>query len=258
MTTKRELHVERGGASGRGTLLLLHGLGANASVWQPLLAEITRQWPGRWLAPDLRGHGRSFSAGPYGFGTHAADVAALVADPADGPVHVLGHSFGGVVGALLASGLFGPQVARLFAFGVKLAWTAGEISKGHELSRRARRVFADREEAVSSYLKGAGLVGLVDPRSAEATSSVVEVAGGHQVRLDPGVFACVGPAIPPLFALVKCPWRLAAGETDPMVTLAETRQVDAAALAIAGAGHNAHLERPDAVWKAASSFLFAS
>ena len=48
-----------GGGAGEPVLLLLHGLGATADVWdgwRPLLAE---RWPGRWLAPDLPGHGGS-------------------------------------------------------------------------------------------------------------------------------------------------------------------------------------------------------
>jgi pimeloyl-ACP methyl ester carboxylesterase len=44
-----------GGGAGEPLLLLLHGLGATADVWEgwrPLLAE---RWPGRWVAPDLAG-----------------------------------------------------------------------------------------------------------------------------------------------------------------------------------------------------------
>jgi pimeloyl-ACP methyl ester carboxylesterase len=47
------------GGNGARVLLLLHGLGATGDVWdrwQPLLA---RRWTGRWLAPDLPGHGGS-------------------------------------------------------------------------------------------------------------------------------------------------------------------------------------------------------
>lgn len=205
------LHVERGG-TGASLLVLLHGLGANASVWKPLLGELAPHWPGRWIAPDLRGHGRSPFEGPYGFATHAADVAERVAaEAADagGPVFVVGHSFGGVVGALLASGLFGVEVARLFAFGVKLEWTAAEIAGSQAISRKPPRVFPDRRDAVTSFLKGAGLAGSRGADDEDAVRAVTEVEGGYRVRFDPRVFAGVGPAIPPLFGLVKCrcAWR---------------------------------------------------
>jgi pimeloyl-ACP methyl ester carboxylesterase len=51
------MHIDSGG-SGEPTLVLLHGLGANAGVWQNLLPLIEKHWPGRWMAPDLPGHGQ--------------------------------------------------------------------------------------------------------------------------------------------------------------------------------------------------------
>jgi pimeloyl-ACP methyl ester carboxylesterase len=91
-----DLHVRRGG-SGESVLLLLHGLGATGDVWhgwEPLLA---RRWSGRWVAPDLPGHGGSRSLSGYTFEALAAAVARIV-EP-DARVVVLGHS--------LVSGLAG-------------------------------------------------------------------------------------------------------------------------------------------------------
>ena len=45
----------REGGEGGQRLVLIHGMGANADVWEPLKPYIEQ----RWLAPDLRGHGRS-------------------------------------------------------------------------------------------------------------------------------------------------------------------------------------------------------
>ena len=124
-----ELSVTQGG-SGGPLLVLLHGLGANRTVWQPMTALAEKHWPGRWLAPDLRGHGRSSHKGPYGYATHAADIADLIANEPDGSVTLLGHSFGGVVAALVGSGWFGPKVAKVAAFGVKIVWSARRRSQG--------------------------------------------------------------------------------------------------------------------------------
>ncbi len=71
------LRVHEGG-SGEPVLLLLHGLGATGDVWEgwrPLLAE---RWPGRWLAPDLPGHGGSGPLPGYTFDALAAAVAGIV------------------------------------------------------------------------------------------------------------------------------------------------------------------------------------
>lgn len=98
------LWVQEGGR-GEPTLLLLHGLGASGEVWAGVRDLLDQRWPGRWVIPDLRGHGRSGHAPPYSFGQYAADVAMRFT--AGERVLVLGHSMGGVVGLAPASGWFG-------------------------------------------------------------------------------------------------------------------------------------------------------
>ncbi len=234
-------------AAGR-LLVLLHGLGANRAVWQPMTALAEKHWPGRWLAPDLRGHGRSLHKGPYGYATHAADIADLIANEPDGSVTLVGHSFGGVVAALVGSGWFGPKVAKVAAFGVKIVWSADEEAKAQELALRPARVFATRAEAIDRFLKTSGLFGLVDPASDTAASGVTGSDAQWQVATDPRVYGAVGPSIEQILRLSSAPLRLAAGEADPMVTLEQMRRIDPAALTLAGAAHNAHWQDPAQVW----------
>lgn len=246
------LAVARGG-SGDHLLVLLHGLGANGSVWGRMLPVVQRSWAGRWVVPDFRGHGQSPFVGPYGYGAHAADIAALIEEEGPESVFIVGHSFGGVVGALLATGWFGPRIAKLFAFGVKLHWSTDEVTKAQALARKPTRTFPTRQEAIERYLKGAGLFGLVGPESEEASLGVSEVAGGYQVRTDPRMFSAVGPSIPEIFSLVDAPFRLAAGAKDPMVSAEEMREFDRSALIFEGCGHNVHYEQPELLWEAISA-----
>src|SRR6516165_6469100 len=145
MTGRAGLCVEEGG-SGAPALLLLHGLGGNAAVWETLRPVVEARWPGRWLAPDLPGHGRSPHAPPYSLGAHAAAVARLF-DPGE-KIVVLGHSMGGAVGITLASGWFAVEVAQVIAFGVKLLWREEEIAKARALARAPARRFATCAEVV--------------------------------------------------------------------------------------------------------------
>jgi len=246
--THDTLWVTQGG-SGDRLLVLLHGLGANASVWNAMMPLIERSWQGRWIAPDFRGHGRSPFVGPYGFGAHAADIASLIAHEPD-KIFVVGHSFGGVVGAMLATSWFGPRIAKLFAFGVKLKWSSEEIAKSHEFAGKPPRIFPNRAEAIERYLKTAGLFGLVSPNSDEAAIGIMEEVGGYQVRMDPRVFSAVGPSIPAIFSQVTAPFRLAAGANDPMVSAEDMVQIDKAARVFDGAGHNVHCEQPEKLWRA--------
>jgi pimeloyl-ACP methyl ester carboxylesterase len=205
-----------------------------------------RHWPGRWLTPDFRGHGRSPMQGPFGYGAHAADIADLIKDEHPGNVTLVGHSFGGVVAALAGSGLYGAAVADIAAFGVKIVWSADETAKAKEMATRPARTFATRNEAIERYLKLAGLFGHVDPTSDVAISGVID-GNAWRVAMDPRVYGAVGPSVPELLRLAPH-LRLAAGDKDPMVTLADMRAIASAARVIAGAGHNAHWEAPAAVW----------
>jgi pimeloyl-ACP methyl ester carboxylesterase len=246
--TGRGIWAARGGR-GERLLVLLHGMGANASAWEPLLPLIERGWSGRWLAPDLRGHGRSVREGPWGFGIHAADVGALIEGEPPGPVTLAGHSFGGAVAALVASGWFGPRVRDVAAFGVKIEWTEEEIAKARELAGRPAPTFATRDEAIARYLRISGLAGLAPPSSATAAAGVSGADGRFQVAMDPRAHGAVGPSVERLLRLAAAPVRLAAGDRDPMVTLEQMRGIDPGARVFAGLAHNAHWEAPEQVWE---------
>lgn len=246
MAIREGLWVEEGG-SGTPALLLLHGLGSNAAVWDNLLPIINQRWRCRWLAPDLPGHGRSPHAPPYSLGWHAAAVAALF-DPGE-KVVVLGHSMGGAVAMALASAWFGVDVAHVIAFGVKLVWQEEEIAKARSLAQAPARRFATPAEAVERHLRVTGLVGLVDPDSAAAQSGVVADGSGFRLAADPRISEVVGAPIDQIIAAMRAPLRLAAGTRDPMVSLEQMRRFDPAAALIDDAGHNPHVETPARLWR---------
>ena len=247
-TSRRGLYVERGGV-GERMLVLLHGMGANATVWTRLRPLIEENWDGRWVAPDFRGHGRSLCEGPYGYGIHAADIAGLIAEDGAADVALLGHSFGGLVAALLGNGWFGVKPRRVATVGVKIVWTADEIAKALDVARRPARAFDTREEAIERALKVAGLFGLMDPQSPEARVGVRERGEKFWLAFDQRATGGVGPSVENILKLCAAPLRLSAGADDPMVALADMQRVDPAAVAIPGAGHNAHWEAPEAVWR---------
>jgi len=245
-TSDRGLTVSRGG-TGETLVVLLHGLGANCAVWSRMTEIAGRSWSGRWLAPDFRGHGGSPAQGPFGYGAHAADIADLIKNEDPAKVTLAGHSFGGVIAALAGSGLYGPPVADIAAFGVKVVWSAEETAKAHEMAARPAKTFATREEAIERALKLAGLSGLADATSDVTEAGIVADGPGWRVAFDPRVFGAVGPSVPDLLRLAPN-LRLAAGDKDPMVSLADMRALDRAARTFPGAGHNVHWEAPDAVW----------
>jgi len=78
-----------------GTTILVHGLTGSKEDFLVLLPELAAQGYDAW-ALDLRGIFESPSQGPFDLDTLAGDVVAL-AEYVGGPVHLVGHSFGGLV-----------------------------------------------------------------------------------------------------------------------------------------------------------------
>ena len=227
-----ELHVERGGDG--PALLLLHGLGGSAASW----SGVIDRWPGSWTAVDLPGHGLSAPLPRYSFGALATTVARVV----DGPVAILGHSLGGVVALALASGWFGVPVTAVCALGVKVSWSAEDLAKAADLSRRPPKVFASEDEALDRARKVAGL-----PPDGPADRLITPTEGGWRLSLDPAAFAVGRPDLPGLLAAARCPVTLASGSADPMSPPDHLAALVPDPLILPGLGHSAHVEDPAAL-----------
>jgi pimeloyl-ACP methyl ester carboxylesterase len=91
-------------------LLLVHGGMGRIERWAPLWEPLTSRW--RVTAMDRRGRGSSGDTGPYDLSREFEDVAAVVANMADGDsVDVFGHSYGAV--CALGAAANGAPVRRL-------------------------------------------------------------------------------------------------------------------------------------------------
>lgn len=248
MTDRPGLAIDRGG-SGDALLVLIHGLGANARVWQPMLATADRHWQGRWIAPDLRGHGGSDAAGSYCVSDYAGDLGALIAAEAGGgPVILLGHSLGGVIALALAGGNFGARPAAAFGLGIKVNWAEEELEKLAQLAARPAKAHESEADALAFYARQSGL-GVADPASPLVERAVTQTPdGGWRTAVDMRAFAVERPAMSALLAGATCPVRLARGEHDPMVSDDDLAALVPAAVTIAGAGHNAMVDAPEQVW----------
>jgi len=239
-----ELYFEKIGGKGP-TLVLLHGMAGNGAVWQPLIEELRGRWPGNFLVPDLRGHGRSPHSAHYSFGQYAADVADLL-DPSERAWSV-GHSMGAVVALTLASGWYGVSIDAVLGFGMKLNWTEAETEKALSLAKVPVRWFDTRHEAADRYLRLSGLAGLVAEDSAAVDAGLRQENGRWRLAADARTFAAGKPAFEEIIRLAKARVILACGSNDPMVKVDESRRLDPGAIELQGLGHNLHLEAPQAL-----------
>jgi pimeloyl-ACP methyl ester carboxylesterase len=237
-----QLRVQEGG-DGEPVLVLLHGLGATADVWarwRPLLAD---RWPGRWLAPDLPGHGGSPALAEYTFDGLATAVAAVIQPGA--PVVVFGHSLGGVVALALAGGRHPAAVRAVVGLGIKVAWTDEDLERARAVASRPTAWFATRDEAAARYLRLSGLAGLLAADDAAIGAGLREQDGRWRLAIDSGAFAVGAPNMARLLAQTRSHVTLARGERDPMNSDEQLAKLGVATVTLPGLGHNAHVEDPE-------------
>jgi lipase len=104
------LNLHHYGAPDGAPTLAIHGVTAHGERYRRLAQEAFPER--RWLAVDLRGHGRSTWDGPWTLERHVADLLETLDAEAVERVEVVGHSYGGNIGLhLLATAP--DRVARL-------------------------------------------------------------------------------------------------------------------------------------------------
>jgi pimeloyl-ACP methyl ester carboxylesterase len=222
--------------------VLLHGLGATCDVWngwRPLLAE---RWPGRWLAPDLPGHGGSPPLSEYTFDGLAEAVAGLVGSGP--PAVVLGHSLGGAVGLALAGDRLAVPVQAVIGLGIKVVWADEELQRAQAAAQRPPARYGSRDEAAARYLRVSGLAGLLPADDPAVDAGLREQDGHWRLAMDQGAFGIGAPDMEELLAQSRAPVTLARGQNDPMNTDEQLARLGVAAVTLPGLGHNAHVEDP--------------
>ncbi|MFI5496556.1 alpha/beta fold hydrolase [Actinoplanes sp. NPDC051859] len=227
-----------GGGTGEPLLLLLHGLGATGDVWAGWESVLAERWPGRWVAPDLPGHGGSGPLAEYTFEALAAAVQPLV-EP--GRTAVLGHSLGGVVALTVAAQT---SVTAVVGLGIKVAWSADELDRARGLASRPVTWFDSRDEAAARYLKVSGLAGLLEPGDPAVDAGLHQEGGRWRLALDGRAFGVGAPDMAGLIAGCSATVTLARGEHDPMNSDAQLAGFGVPVVTLPGVGHNAHVASP--------------
>ena len=90
------LNLHHYGAPDGAPTLAIHGVTAHGERYRRLAQEAFPER--RWLAVDLRGHGRSTWDGPWTVERHVADLLETLDAEGVDRVEVVGHSYGGMIG----------------------------------------------------------------------------------------------------------------------------------------------------------------
>jgi lipase len=101
------LHVARAGCppdQAESVVLAVHGVTASLMTWRSVVRKLAAQPRISFLAPDLRGRGRSATLpGPYGIEAHVNDMIAVLDHVGARRAVLVGHSLGAYVVARLAA-----------------------------------------------------------------------------------------------------------------------------------------------------------
>jgi len=250
------LHVLEHRREAERLLVLLHGGGANVHWWDHLAPALAERF--RVVALVSRGHGDSDWPDAIEPGAFARDLRALLEHLGARDAVLMGHSMGGHVAL--------DHTAT--ANGVR-ALVAIEIVRGvpsrdrrtMRLALAARRTYRTREEAIARYRFLPPAPNASEAlRASIAEHSVQEEANGRWgFKFDPRWFT-LPPSPPPPLAAVRCPTLIVRGAQSPLLSAAGAdafaAEIPYARVAVVeAAGHNVHVEQPQAFLAAVLPFL---
>ena len=233
-------------------VMVLHGWGSQAAAVRPIVDCLGDRW--RICAPDLPGFGASMIP-PEAWSVHdyAAVVRALMERLDMGTAHVIGHSFGGRIGIVLAAE--SPAMVRRLI----LVNSAG-VNHPHSWQDRLRIVAmhgGQRALAATGRPPAGGRRNRLRAWAAERFGSDDYRAAG---RLRPTFLRVVDEDLRALLPAIQAPTLLVWGDEDRETPLAQG-QLMAQAIPNArfevfpGAGHYSYLDQPTEFCALARSFL---
>lgn len=242
-------------SKGQGTpVVLLHSSGLSGRQWQRLEEELV-QAGFRAVIPDLTGHGASPSWQEPAAFSCSIDLQGVVDMLAEiGPAHVVGHSYGGLLGLLAA--LEAPGLVRSLVVYEPVALSV--LDRQSDAAARAELPDVDLDWGPSLAERERWLQRFVDYWSGPgAWSQLRPETRAEFVRaawvLHEGIRELSHGGTPPsAFGDIRCPVTLINGELSPLAARRIVRQLVEVLprsrwLSLANVGHLAPLTHPAVV-----------
>ncbi|MEW2547691.1 alpha/beta fold hydrolase [Streptomyces sp. NPDC047002] len=236
---------------GKPTLVLLHGVGLDRTMWEPVAALLADRFTVRAL--DLPGHG---ARPPVGARATLAELAEGVAAGVPAGAHLVGFSLGALVAQHLA--LHRPELAATLT-------SVSSVCKRTEDERAAVRTRLHLAETDFAASTAASLerwyAGTdVPPGTVRRTEATLRANDPGSFLACYRVFATADAELGPRLGEIASPALAVTGADDPGSTPAMARRLAAAlpscrAVVVPGARHMLPVERPAALVEALTSFI---
>jgi len=228
--------------------VLLHGVGGLHAVWQPQFDALSDRY--RVIAWDMPGYSREGFDEPMTFAGLAAALGALLDDLGRAPVHLVGHSMGGMVAQEFAvAGQHRLASLALFATSPAFGRSDGDFQKQF-VADRLRPL--DDGRGMAAAADGAVLAGLMGPLAAPGALATVQAC---MAQVPEAAYRAAIQCITTFdrraaLGTIAVPTLVVAGDTDPnapaaMMERMATKIPGARYACMAGTGHFGNVERPD-------------
>jgi len=228
-------------------LLMLHGIGGGSAQWRPQLESLSDEFT--VVAWDTPGYGDSDDPdGDWRMADYAERLAQFLEQLTPDPVHILGQSWGGVLGlefyrahadrmrSLILSDTFAGDMAR------------PEAERNASLQARLNAVAT----MTPAEMAAARLPQLVPDGTSDAIKQEIEamLAAIHPSGYRQAAIALHHSDERDILSSISLPTLVIAGEFDRVVPLPLSQQLEAGIPGsrleiISGTGHLSNLEKPD-------------
>jgi 3-oxoadipate enol-lactonase len=246
---------------GQGPVVVLsHALGCELGMWDGVVAAAL-QGSYTVLRYDHRGHGQSPApAGPWDMNALADDAAQLIAAHAEGPVHFVGLSMGGMVAQALAARH--PQRVRSLVIANSAAWyddAARAIWQARVTTVHAQGIAAIAEGAMQRWFTPEFRADVLHGGAARVTALRARLEA-----TDPRAYAASCEAVSAIDFResnrhLACPTLVIAGARDeatpPAMSEAIAQAIPGARLRSLDAAHLSAVEQPEAFASLVREFL---
>ena len=228
-------------------VVLLHGVGGLHAAWRPQLDALSERY--RVVAWDMPGYDGEDIGGAMTFEGLAAALGALLDDLGGMPVHLVGHSLGGMVAQEFAvAGQDRLASLTLFATSPAFGRPDGDFQKKF-VADRLRPL--DDGRGMAGVADGAVLAGLIGPRAEPGALDAVRacMAEVPETAYRAAIQCITTFERRDALAAIAVPTLVVAGEADPnapplMMERMAAKIPGARYVCMAGTGHFGNVERP--------------